>query len=978
MKQYLYFIKTFLLLLGVTVGGMRASAQIAEGGAPASFDFREDISLRSVKSPHTMPISFDVAALLEEDSVSEAIGLMPRTSVIIPADLDMDNAGEWSVLPNGIKIWRTSIKAPDAIAVMLYYDRFFIPDGGKLFIYNADRTHLLGAYTASTNPGNKKFATEFVAGDEIILEYNEPLNANDHTGYAKPDIQISGIGYGYNHLEVYQANNPFLDFGKIPGFFNTSCQVNINCPEGNDWQDQKKGVAKSVAPVGTGGYLCSGSLVNNTAQDLTPYYLTAHHCFEDTGISFDQILFYFHYESPDCSTTTPPSSSKTVVGAQMLVDLPIKGSSDGVLMKLNSNIPEDYDVFYNGWDRRNTAAASGAGIHHPKGDIKKIATYTSPVISSRWSGSDAGAADAHWKVDFAKTQSGYGQTEGGSSGSPLFNQAGLIVGTLTGGTAANCNTGSTNYYGKLWYHWDNANIVSGSTKMMKDYLDPLNTGAQTLEGIYNAVTGNTHLKSLTVNSGELVPLFSAFVTNYTVKVASNTERISVSATAAEAGATVTGTGNHQLNPGNNTIRVVVTSPDKSTSRTYTITVVRPIVLPADKYEPNNTLGQAFSLPVVFKNDTATVVTTGSNFHNETDIDFYKIDLPQGYNYIIFAQVYDLFNGYDGCACSVDAKFACSTDGGNNWSDEYDDFMQGNIIIRNGGTVYFRVSPYFAGDVGDYLLEVNVERKQAGENSNAGLSALSIDPGNLSPAFNTNRISYMDIVGNSVGGVIVTATASDANAIVSGVGYHPITDGNNIIPVVVTAQNGKVQNTYTITLIRRAIAGNNANLQSMTINQGSLFPRFNGNITNYRANVSHNITTVNVSATAADQYASVKGTGDHPLNAGENEIDVVVTAENGSVFKTYQITVVRELPNGIEDTRDTSLKASPNPAREQIIVSGLKGSGVLRVLDVVGRECIRQNILSENEYIAVGSLPAGLYFIQVIEESNIRTLKVVVK
>jgi len=976
MKQYLYFIKTFLLLLGVAAGGMKASAQIAEGGAPASFDFQEDISLRSAKTSHITPVTFDVAALLEEDSVTEAIGLMPRTSIILPVDLDMEKEGEWSVLPNGIKIWRLGIQAPDAVAVMLYYDRFFIPDGGKLFIYNADRTHLLGAYTANANPGNKKFATEFVAGDEIILEYNEPPTASDHTGYIKPYIQISGIGYGYNHLDIYQINNPSFDFGKFPGFVNVNCQVNINCPEGNDWQDRKKGVAKSVAPVGNGGYLCSGSLVNNTAQDLTPYYLTAHHCFDDADISFDQILFYFHYESPDCSTSTP-SGTKTVVGAQMLVDLPMKDSSDGVLMKLNSNIPEDYDVFYNGWDRRNTAAASGVGIHHPKGDIKKIATFTSPVTSSRWSGNDAGAADAHWKVDFAKTQSGYSQPEGGSSGSPLFSQAGLIVGTLTGGTAANCNTGSTNYYGKLWYHWDNNNIVAGNTKKMKDYLDPLNTGAETLEGIYNAVMGNTNLSNLTVNPGELVPSFNAFVTNYTVKVPSNTERITVSATPATVGATVAGTGNHSLTPGNNTIRIVVTAPDKATSRTYTVTVVRPIVLPADRYEPNNTPEQASSLPAVFKNDSATVVTTGSNFHQETDIDYYMIDLPTGYNYIIFAQVYDLFNGYEGCVCSVDAKFTVSTNG-TNWSGEYDDVMPGNIIIWNGGTVYFRVTPYFEGDVGDYLLEVNIERKQAGENNNTGLNALAINPGNLSPTFNPNRTGYLEYVGSSVGGIIVTATASDVNAIVSGLGYHPIKDGNNAIPVVVTAQNGKDKRTYTITIIRRSVAGNNANLQSLTINRGTLSPSFNSNTTNYRANVSNNIASVNVSATPADQYASVNGTGEHSLNVGENEIDVVVTAENGSVFKTYRITVVRDLPNGIEDASDTSLRISPNPAHEQLIVSGLKGSGVLRVLDIVGRECIRQDILSENEYISIGSLSPGLYFIQVIEESKIRTLKVIVK
>lgn len=59
---------------------------------------------------------------------------------------------------------------------MLYYETFYLPEGGKLFIYNAEKTHLLGAYTSQTNPDGKSFATEFVAGDDIILEYEPPVS----------------------------------------------------------------------------------------------------------------------------------------------------------------------------------------------------------------------------------------------------------------------------------------------------------------------------------------------------------------------------------------------------------------------------------------------------------------------------------------------------------------------------------------------------------------------------------------------------------------------------------------------------------------------------------------------------------------------------------------------------------------------------------------------------------------------------------
>jgi len=973
MKINSFFGKVSLFFVGILCNASFLFAQIAEGGTPAGFAYQEELQLRSNKIPFTAPINFDVATLKAEDKMAEEDGVLLRTSVIIPADLHLGNAGEWLVLPDSIKIWRLTIKAPDAIAVMLYYDRFFIPDGGKLFIYNADRTHLLGAYTSKTNPGDRKFATEFVAGDEIILEYNEPLSA----GNLKPDIRISGIGYGYNYLEVFPIVSGIFD--KLPGIFNQNCQVNINCPEGNNWQDHKKGVAKTVAPFGNSGYLCSGTLINNTAQDLTPYYLSAHHCFADSRIEFDKMIFYFHYESEGCETTQPPGT-KTLVGAQMLVDLPIKGSSDGALLKLNDNIPADYNVFYNGWDRRNMAATSGVSIHHPKGEIKKIATFTLPVTHSRWSGQDGpGAADAHWEVDFAKTQSGYSQTEGGSSGSPLFNQTGLVVGTLTGGTAANCTSGSTNYYGKLWYHWDNANALSGSTRTMKYYLDPLNSGVETLPGIYNAASGNTDLVALAVNPGELTPAFNANRTGYSVNVPNNVDRITVSATPAANNATVTGTGSHTLNVGNNTIRVVVTAPGNSISKTYTITVNRAILIAPDKYEPNNTITQAYSLPVSFINDTASVKTTGSNFHNQSDIDYYKIELQTGHNYVISVWLYDLHSNDDANTCTVDAKFKYSTNG-TGWSAEFDDLIPGNIVLINGGTVYFRVDPFVEGDMGSYLLNLFIERKTAGDNNNAELSALSLNTGTFLPPFSPGKTDYFVTVGYSISGVIVTATASDPNAVVEGVGYHPVQVGNNSIRVVVTAQNGIARKIYNIAVTRNTRAGSDANLLTLAIDPGTLYPRFNSLFpaSSYTATVGNAVTQINVDATPTDEYATVSGVGDHYLNEGNNEINIVVMAENSSTFRTYKINVTRAPVGNIKVDTHQPLVVWPNPAHEQITVSGLTGSGLLTIFDTVGRERIRQPVTSFEEIIFVRSLSPGIYFIRIAEKDAIHTIKVTIK
>lgn len=132
-------------------------------------------------------------------------------------------------------------------------------------------------------------------------------------------------------------------------------------------------------------------------------------------------------------------------------------------------------------------------------------------------------------------------------------------------------------------------------------------------------------------------------------------------------------------------------------------------LSPDQYENNNAAGQAYTLPISFSGNTAIKNTVGSNFHIGTDYDFYKINLPSGYNYTITARLHDSYNSGNGNTYSVDGLFAYSTNNGNTWSDFYDDVMTGNISVQNGGTAYFHVAPYFSGETGTYLLDMTINR-----------------------------------------------------------------------------------------------------------------------------------------------------------------------------------------------------------------------------------------------------------------------------
>ena len=148
---------------------------------------------------------------------------------------------------------------------------------------------------------------------------------------------------------------------------------------------------------------------------------------------------------------------------------------------------------------------------------------------------------------------------------------------------------------------------------------------------------------------------------------------------------------------------------KFSNPVYVIVEAQP--LSPDQYEPNNTRESAYTVPVSFSGSSASKNTFGSNFHIGTDYDFYTINLPKSYNYTITARLHDSYNSGNGITYSVDGLFSYSTDNGSSWSDAYDDVMQGNITIQNGGTVYFHVAPYYPGETGTYLLDITINRAQ---------------------------------------------------------------------------------------------------------------------------------------------------------------------------------------------------------------------------------------------------------------------------
>lgn len=282
-----------------------------------------------------------------------------------------------------------------------------------------------------------------------------------------------------------QNANKTEDFGD-----SDACQVNTACSEGSTYTKQIQSTVRILIRVGGIAGWCSGTLVNKVTYDYEPLLLTAEHCglfntqFASTS-DLQQWIFYFNYQSPTCSN--PPNegtlATQIIIGATLLAQSDDEGGetgSDLLLLKLATDIPATFNPYFSGWNRNNAILpVNPISIHHPEGDIKKISTSRNTVSNGAFGTT---ASNTHWLLSWSATQNGFGTTEGGSSGSALFSENGLIRGVLTGGSSSCTNTNGFDYYGKFSYSWNQNG--SATNRQLQPWLDPTNTGASALGGAF--------------------------------------------------------------------------------------------------------------------------------------------------------------------------------------------------------------------------------------------------------------------------------------------------------------------------------------------------------------------------------------------------------------------------------------------------------------------------------------------------------------
>ena len=399
-----------------------------------------------------------------------------RFGKVVEASYRPASHGTWERLPSGDWMWRFRIHSNDAVSLSIGFTRFQLPEKASLFVYGPDKNTVRGPYTQE-DVTNGQHWTPLVRGEHIIVELTVPADRRAGTA-----LTLGKIVHGYRSLSGSQSKSG-------------TCNLDVACNEADDWQNQVRATGGYTLTRGRSRLFCSGSLINNTAQDDRSLFLTAEHCVSAPSEA-TSMVFYWNFQTSQCRTqgtatngTFPLSLAdwtQTSTGATLLARYgnihsvgEIKGKPDLTLVEVDDIIPAEYNLYLSGWSREDVPPQSATTVHHPEGHGKRISFDTNPTTKTAYL--EDGGGNTHLRVGNWEI----GTTQKGSSGAPLFNANKQIVGVLSGGFAGCGRDGDAednnrpDWYGRLAAGFTKADFQN---RTFAEVLDPNNTGQKTLSG----------------------------------------------------------------------------------------------------------------------------------------------------------------------------------------------------------------------------------------------------------------------------------------------------------------------------------------------------------------------------------------------------------------------------------------------------------------------------------------------------------------
>jgi hypothetical protein len=399
------------------------------------------------------PVAPERIALADELHAIQYEGIYPGPSRIgftreLDPPLSLPEAAAQTELGAGEFLWAFAVRSPGSFETRLHLEKF---DVGRseviLFAPRADGSlEVHGPYRGRGPEGDGDFWPPSVTGDTVYVEIRGPDAPqfevvesvhNDRDRLALPiDPQDNGGEGGI-------AGNC------VPAMQVFPCQLDVMCEPVNEFARQATGQMTFVCDTNGNCSVCTGTLLNDLDDETAvPYFITAFHCLSTQAeVNTLQITWFFQNTSCNSGVIGPTQTSS---GGTLLVTNDTDDGNDMTFIRLNS-APSGIPLA--GWT--TASLGSGHGIHHPAGTFKRATWFTS----------GSGICADVFDYDYYEVTEG--ATQGGSSGSGIFNSSGQLSGQLLGTCGIDCGNNDVacanqpdydKMYGEFESTWEDTNV----------------------------------------------------------------------------------------------------------------------------------------------------------------------------------------------------------------------------------------------------------------------------------------------------------------------------------------------------------------------------------------------------------------------------------------------------------------------------------------------------------------------------------------
>jgi len=339
--------------------------------------------------------------------------------------------------------WIVKLTSEDAITLDIVLGDLVLGAGSEVYIYNGDRTALLGPINSSNT--SDVLATPRIEGNTLYIHIKE--GGKDFSSFTIVQV-VHGIGS--------QNTN-----GRVSAITSLDCIPSATCYPA--WNEE----ANAVGMITINGSQGSGTFLNNEAQDGRPFFLTAFHVL-DNG---DDILSTAEKNGTSTCSIATDYRWTTCAGSTLMMMTVLSGAhfrsawydTDFALIEAYQNPLISSDIRYAGWNRSGSTPSSGVFLHHPSGSHMRYSSANSSAIR---------IYPLNWKyIEVLNLDTGF--LTGGSSGCAIFNGSHQVVGQLRRGlTATDCDgIFIAEHFGRFYDSWDGGGT---SDTQLKHWLSPIN------------------------------------------------------------------------------------------------------------------------------------------------------------------------------------------------------------------------------------------------------------------------------------------------------------------------------------------------------------------------------------------------------------------------------------------------------------------------------------------------------------------------